>query len=337
MKKIGFVSPCLFTIILQAMEVPNPKPLAVCEQEIIHLDLPFSYSWGQVGFLPIPYLLRHHDGRIEEGESKKFKKEILCALIRSRLLNNQSLDMPICYWDKKGRCIARTAPALIKATADDYFISVTQQLLANGANVNVCFGDISPLERAVSYGQVKTVTVLLGAGADCKNKLLLHKCPLDNNDIIKLLLKHGVNPNERDGEGRTALFSRDGFGSPSSIDLLVKRLTLLLDWGAEINTRDDLGSTPLAYFSLCTSKIRKPLFVLFNQRGAWSYICDDNGRSWAGEWIADCADDHLNYLFNTERQRFYTMLRNDKRLCLARLPADLMRIIVALVYKSKYT
>lgn len=65
MKKNGFVSLCLFTIILQAMEVP--KPLEVFEEEIIHLDLPFSYSWGEPGFLPIPYLLRHHDGRIEEG------------------------------------------------------------------------------------------------------------------------------------------------------------------------------------------------------------------------------------------------------------------------------
>ena len=96
-------------------------------------------------------------------------------------------------------------------------------------------------------------SLLLKSGIDVNDRDSEGRTPLMyalgsyNPQLIKLLIKNGADVNITDNKGRTALF----FGSP-----YVENIKLLIDSGININHQDNNGNTALHYyFNHCNSEI----------------------------------------------------------------------------------
>lgn len=101
----------------------------------------------------------------------------------------------------------------------------------------------TPLHYAALYGDVKTVELLLGRGADGNCKSAAGATPLmfAVGDIakVRVLVEHGADVNARSATGRSALLmaaSRAGSGAV---------VRYLLEHGAEIDVKDKLSGVPL--------------------------------------------------------------------------------------------
>ncbi|RSL56191.1 hypothetical protein CEP54_008931 [Fusarium duplospermum] len=119
-------------------------------------------------------------------------------------------------------------------------IEMVEKLVKAGANVN--FRSKSgrpPLIRAIAREHAAVVECLLDNGAEAKEKTALFMATqLGNEDITKLLLKHGADPYSRTWTGETALHVACGAGSAP-----ITRM--LLEYGAALDARDEDGWTPL--------------------------------------------------------------------------------------------
>jgi ankyrin repeat protein len=138
--------------------------------------------------------------------------------------------------------------ALIISIREKYY-SIFKNLLDKGANVNVSnyHGD-TPLSIAVGLGNIPIINLLIEKGAyvnhlnELGNTLLMEVCRgviknrKDQNTIISLLLKSGINLNAKNIYGNSAI----------SYSINTKNLRLLkhlLKLGADINILDANGNT----------------------------------------------------------------------------------------------
>jgi ankyrin repeat protein len=192
----------------------------------------------------------------------------LLALASALSLCAQSLDTAL--WEEAGRYAADPKPV--------------RALIARGANPNGAGADGStPLIAAVRYANVAAMRALLTAGADanrqanlttalCEAIALSSATPVEVDDMVVLLLRHGANPNLRCVQGNSPLSNAilrsadfqvgvliaagarvddaDGNGTPLVVTAahygpsrIVRRL---LDAGADVNARTSWGQTPLA-------------------------------------------------------------------------------------------
>lgn len=117
---------------------------------------------------------------------------------------------------------------------------VVKILLKNGADVNLPdnLGNLA-LHRAVS-SKVAELLLKYGSNVNAANfsgKTALHNAAKYSEDTVPILLKYGVNVNHRDKIGLTALHRAT----------TEKAARLLLDHGADPNARTNGGGTPLHF------------------------------------------------------------------------------------------
>lgn len=117
----------------------------------------------------------------------------------------------------------------------DNDIEQVKGLIAQEVNINVkeCYEHRTPLHRAVSYGCLPIVKVLIAAGADLEAEDYLGRTPLlvASNDgrllIVKALVAAGADVNAKDDRGYTALSSvNDGYSYSPKIKNYLKRFEL---------------------------------------------------------------------------------------------------------------
>ena len=71
---------------------------------------------------------------------------------------------------------------------------------------------------------------------------------MEDLDMFKILLQHGMNPGLPNWQGQTFLHSLCSGGKRSEVNGALTRATILLDAGASISPRDDeYCSTPLGW------------------------------------------------------------------------------------------
>ncbi len=111
-------------------------------------------------------------------------------------------------------------------------------LLSQGADVHVAdrWG-VSPLHYAAAYEHRKLVEALIRRGANVKATSNYGKTPFHyatSKEVMKLFIANGADVSAKDRWGRTALF-----------DSSLERAAVLLKLGLDPNQRDDDGKTPL--------------------------------------------------------------------------------------------
>lgn len=206
-----------------------PKKIDV-DQFLIQEEVIFSKNCKRLMALP-------------ESEQTATRKNIIISLIKTRMKNRVSLDLAVLtpFRERSPLCLT---------SQSDTLISVTKKILKYGADPNAAsMYDITPLLLAVDSGAVKTIRLLLIAGADlCKTRSssdLLHcMCSkaIDKYQdmkkwrrIIKLLLRNGANPNLQNDMGYTPLCIITGEGKNPFGQKVLPIIKLLLSYGADVD------------------------------------------------------------------------------------------------------
>jgi len=152
--------------------------------------------------------------------------------------------------DEKGR-------TALMAACDAGRTEIVKMLLAKGANPNLqdndgdtalneatTTSDIGPTDTAGSRGgNIVIVKLLLAGGADAKMATgsfppLICAAEYGNNAIVELLLERGADINAKNWTGMSAL-------ARSIYDGRFETAKILLAKGADVESRDDSGDTPL--------------------------------------------------------------------------------------------
>ncbi|BCS20482.1 uncharacterized protein APUU_20914A [Aspergillus puulaauensis] len=133
-------------------------------------------------------------------------------------------------------------PLLSFATKNG-FLATVKLLLELGASVDYKDeDDKTPLCHAAESGHEGIVKILLEHKAETDLSDKDKRTPLSHAstpEVIRLLLKSGADPESRDSLGQTPLFH-------AVLSLSIPRIDLLLDSGAALESRDDRGRTALS-------------------------------------------------------------------------------------------
>lgn len=139
--------------------------------------------------------------------------------------------------DKKG-----TTPLHCAAFGETEKADVAALLIEKGAQVNAADSKgRTPLLHAAIFGHIKTAELLIKKGASLEGKDMfspLHAAAGRGNlEIVLLLINNGANVNSRDDRGETPLHHASREHA-ESVELLIKK-------GADVNVPDQGGATPL--------------------------------------------------------------------------------------------
>ena len=110
-------------------------------------------------------------------------------------------------------------------------------------------GDTAVMVAAANNPNPKVIEAIIQAGAVVSRRNnygetpLMHAARYNMNhkvikEIITILINAGEDINERDGNGRTPIFSASEFGSPETV-------LVLLNLGADATIRDTFGQKPI--------------------------------------------------------------------------------------------
>ncbi|GIJ90262.1 hypothetical protein Asppvi_009216 [Aspergillus pseudoviridinutans] len=162
---------------------------------------------------------------------------------------------------------------------------IVRLLLERGADPNLDRpGSLPPLLEAVEAGSCDIAQQLLSAGANMTTTWYvpaLHFA-VDRNrgQIVRLLLQMGADINSRDSKGSTPLHYA------STLEIC----ELLIDSGADLDIRDNMGRSPIFSFSRIYEKVQSLV-----RRGAEVNIKDNNGVT-PLMWVAG----GINYIYRAE-------------------------------------
>lgn len=207
-----------------------------------------------------------------------------------------------------GESQAENKTDLLFNSANQGNVARIQRLLSQGVDVNSKNNDgETPLMITCSSGRIEAAKFLLKHGADIKSINGTGKTPLfyavvgkdASGTIVSLLLEAGADPNATDYNGIPPLVASTDFGSFENIKALlkggaqlspyasnllhiriswgdIKTTELLLDSGAEVNSRREDGWTPLMIAAIGG---HAEIVQLLLQRGAVPNIRNNDDKT----------------------------------------------------------
>ena len=159
--------------------------------------------------------------------------------------------------------------ALMYAIISSSDIEVVKFLIDNGANVNLKSNDgETALMNAYIRGNKELVELLINSGADVNlidfnlkdnygRTKLMEASKIGNKEAVELLINAGARVNEIDNDGNTALFYACRLRDYTIFDKkCLKLVKFLIDNGANVNIKNNVGQTPL---SVSSGKVEKLL------------------------------------------------------------------------------
>lgn len=141
--------------------------------------------------------------------------------------------------DKYGRT------ALFEAARSGY-LDIAKLLIERGAEVNVADRrGHTPLQETIAFAHRDTFELLIAHGADAlvvdaEGRSLAMECCINNAALLERVLEFGLDLEQRDHEGKTALIHAAEWGNDAAAELLIAR-------GAQIDAADAAGRTALMY------------------------------------------------------------------------------------------
>lgn len=110
-----------------------------------------------------------------------------------------------------------------------------RELIAYGANPNVDLSKLTVTERGAGMS-------MEGPGS---GSVLIAAAGSGNPEMVKLILEHKPKLELRDHDGKTAMFAAGDYRGSDADGARVEIVRLLAKAGADVNVRDENGSTPL--------------------------------------------------------------------------------------------
>jgi ankyrin repeat protein len=148
---------------------------------------------------------------------------------------------------------------------------IAQQLISHGADINSKDSDTPPIFAAVQRGNFEILELLLSKGANLniqsrRGDDTVYSLSAYSEQFIKYLISRGWNVNKKDIEGNTILTRNVESGGFDSVRFLIAN-------GADVNTLNKLGLTPLHY-------AKSPMIAkLLISAGADINALDNSGKS----------------------------------------------------------
>ncbi|KAK8113552.1 hypothetical protein PG984_014078 [Apiospora sp. TS-2023a] len=150
--------------------------------------------------------------------------------------------------------------------------SIVELLLARGANTELDSDKGTHLCCAIRYGKFSIAKILLAQGAKITGDVLRCAARWGNIDFIHLLFDESTDLETQDDMGRTPLRTAIDW----SYSVPTKVLELLVQLGANVNTADNDGETPLM---VVARRGRADLVQLLLRHGADIYLMNAMGQT----------------------------------------------------------
>jgi ankyrin repeat protein len=133
---------------------------------------------------------------------------------------------------------------------------------------------MSDILSAIAAGRVNDIERLLDNDLDPDTivdsvPILYWAAVYNKENIVRLLLDRGADPNIQTGDSSTPIFAAD---DPNIMDMLIR-------YGAEVNHKDIKGETMLSYLARSTEHDAIPLIKLLVARGADVNTKDNEGKT----------------------------------------------------------
>jgi ankyrin repeat protein len=128
-------------------------------------------------------------------------------------------------------------------------VSLTLELLSQGANPNAKFSGTPALTWACLEGSREMVTALLSHGADVDgtgengSTSLMATAFQGDIDVVEILLRAGAHCDHKDKDGHTALMDAAKTGNSDIVGVLIRT-------GADVDATDHLGRTALHWAAI---------------------------------------------------------------------------------------
>ncbi len=131
------------------------------------------------------------------------------------------------------------------------YTEVVRLMIEAGADVNIKnYNGVTPLAVAIDYNRIEVIELLLKAGAETEldvEGIIQPIARIKSKEVIDLLLKYGIDINEKDSDGFGCVFGLLLSSSDFRDNDLIETLKYAIKMGADRNYETNDGDTPLNY------------------------------------------------------------------------------------------